>query len=283
MQKLLKTPLLKNKFVFWFYPEDKYVGQRVAVDKYEPYLTELMLRQIKEGDTVLDIGANIGYDTVLFADKVGRKGKVYAIEPDPENFAILQKNIKENGFHNVVAVQAAVGAVNQKMKMYKSSENLADHRMYESKEERESEDVFCRRLDDLMENLEAGKIDFIKIDVQGYEALALTGGKEVIEKNKPTIFLEYWPWGIKQSGGNCRQLTEELRKIYKTIYWVDEYIQVYFGVSQNWLNKKYPENDEINYGNLLVKAEMNWQDRLGQVKDFWLKKWLKRKLGKPLT
>jgi len=130
MKKLVKTTLIKNKFYFWYQADDKYVGQRVALDKYEPYLTKLMLSKIKAGDVVIDIGANIGYDTVLFADKVGKKGKVIAIEPDPTNFEILQKNIKENKLFNVVAVQAAVGNENKKMKIFESEENFGDHRMW---------------------------------------------------------------------------------------------------------------------------------------------------------
>ena len=105
--KLLKSKIFE-KYVFNYLPDDKYVGQRIALEKYEPYETELILKQVKSGDIIVDVGANIGYYTVLFADKVGKKGKIIAIEPDPINFEILQKNIKENKLFNVVAVQAAV-------------------------------------------------------------------------------------------------------------------------------------------------------------------------------
>jgi len=290
-----------GKYIFNYLPDDKYVGQRVALEKYEPYLSELMLAKIKKGDIVLDIGANIGYYTVLFADKVGKTGKIIAIEPDPINFEILQKNIKENKLFNVVAVQAAAGKENKKMKIFESEENFGDHRMWESPSgqnplpdkpefpleeggtSKKSIDVFCRRLDDLLKELEYKKIDFIKMDVQGFESLVIEGGKETIEKNKPIIFFEYWPWGAKNAGSEIKEMTDFLRKIYKKIFWVDEYIQIHFPAAQKFLDKKYSDKNEDDYGNLFVKNGINFNDWLGQFKNFWLKKLIKRILGKAET
>lgn len=61
---------------------------------YEPFETKFLLSQIKEGDVVLDLGAFIGYYTLLFADRVGSKGKVVAFEPSPMNYKILSKNVE---------------------------------------------------------------------------------------------------------------------------------------------------------------------------------------------
>lgn len=273
----LKKAKVFGKYVFNYLADDKFVGQRIALEKYEPYLTELMLSKIKKGDVVLDIGANIGYDTVLFSDKVGKKGKVIAIEPDPVNFEILQKNIKENKLTNVVAVQAAVGKENKKMKIFESKENFGDHRMWGNGP---TKPVFCRRLDDLLKELEYQKIDFIKMDVQGFESLVIEGGEKIIEKNKPTIFFEYWPWGNKNAGSDINEMTDFFRKIYKKIFWVDEYIQIHFPVSQKFLDKKYNDKNEEDYGNLWVKSDVDLNDRIGQFKDFWIKKFIKRILGK---
>jgi len=274
-----------GKYVFNYLADDKYVGQRIALEKYEPYLTELMLSKIKKGDVVLDIGANIGYYAVLFAEKVGKKGKVIAIEPDPINFEILQKNIKENKLFNVVAVQAAVGNENKKMKIFESKENFGDHRLWQNPskspfDKRETVDIFCRRLDDLLKELEYQKIDFIKMDVQGFESFVIEGGEKIIEKNKPIIFFEYWPWGNKKAGSDIKKMMEFFRKIYKKIFWVDEYIQIHFPVSQKFLDKKYSDKNEEGYGNLWVRSEIYLSDRIDQLKSFWVKKFIKRILGK---
>ncbi len=276
----LKKAKVFGKYVFNYLADDKFVGQRIALEKYEPYLTELMLSKIKKGDVVLDIGANIGYYAVLFADKVGKKGKVIAIEPDPINFEILQKNIKENKIFNVVAVQAAVGNENKKMKIFESKENFGDHRMWG---DGQSLPVFCRKLDDLLKELEYQKIDFIKMDVQGFESLVIEGGEKIIEKNKPIIFFEYWPWGNKKAGSDIKKMMNFFKKIYKKIFWVDEYIQVHFPISQKFLDKKYSDKNEDDYGNLWVKSEIDLVDRIGQFKSFWVKKFIKRILGKAET
>lgn len=63
---------------------------------YEPFETELVQKEIKRGDVVLDIGANIGYWTLIFAKLVGEEGRVFAFEPDPTNFALLNNNIVKN-------------------------------------------------------------------------------------------------------------------------------------------------------------------------------------------
>ncbi len=285
-----------GKYVFNYLPDDKFVGQRIALEKYEPYLTKLILRQAQDKKSVvLDIGANIGYYTVLLASSAR---KVIAIEPDPINFEILKKNIYENKLKNVIAVQAAVGKENKKMRIIKSKTNYGDHRLWEDKTlrpagtslDREAVYIFCRRLDDLLKEPSVakamegrGKIDFIKMDVQGFEAEVIEGGKNMIEKNKPTIFFEYWPWGIKNAGSDYKKMMEFLKNIYKKIFWIDEYIQIHFPVSQKFLDKKYSDKKEGDYGNLWVKSEIDLNDRIGQFKSFWIKKLIKRILGRPET
>ena len=127
--KLLETKIF-GKYRFYYLANDKYIGQRIALEKYEPYETKLILRQAKKSDVVVDVGANIGYYTVLLADKVGKTGKVYAFEPDIISFEILKKNIEANNLKNVVAVNAGVGSKNETKMLYKSEENLGDHKLF---------------------------------------------------------------------------------------------------------------------------------------------------------
>jgi FkbM family methyltransferase len=108
------------------------------------------------------VGANIGYYTILLADKVGNNGKIYAFEPNKTSFEILNKNIRENKLKNVVAVNAAVGSKNGKIKLYKSEKNFGDHKLY--RKDKKVNEVKVIKLDDYLKDI---KIDLIKIDTQG--------------------------------------------------------------------------------------------------------------------
>ena len=69
---------------------------------YEPEETRLFRSKCRPGDTVIDVGANVGWYTVIASKLVGKKGRVIAFEPEPVNFAILKKNVLANGCENVI-------------------------------------------------------------------------------------------------------------------------------------------------------------------------------------
>src|SRR5258708_4586206 len=129
--------------------DDKDSLELATREIYEPMETRLFKKEIKPGQTVLDIGANIGYYTLIAAKLVGPSGKVYAFEPDPTNFKILKKNVERNGHSNVVLVNQAVADKNKKVRLYLNPANKGDHRIYDSKDGRSSIAVRTIRLDDL--------------------------------------------------------------------------------------------------------------------------------------
>jgi hypothetical protein len=121
-------------------PEDSlYLGSH----PYEPYLTKLVMDLIRPGDVVVDVGAMIGYYTVIFARLVGADGTVYAFEPDPENFAILEENVSLNGYSHVRLERAAVSDRAGTGRLYLNTSNRGDHRIFDSSDGRPSIDVAC--------------------------------------------------------------------------------------------------------------------------------------------
>jgi len=268
----LKKARVFGKYTFYYLENDKYIGQRVALEKYEPYETQLILRQTKIGDTVVDVGANIGYYTVLLADKVGKTGKVYAFEPDKTNFEILVKNIETNNLKNVVAINAAVGSISGKKILYKSKNNLGDHKLYGNGEK---ETVKIIKLDNYFKDI---KVDLMKIDTQGWEPEVIDGAKELIKKNKPVIFLEYSPASYKLAKLNGEKMMEFLRKIYKKIWWIDEWLYIYKNLSQEKIDKICATN-KTGYADLWMKKESSLIDKIGQIKDIKVKQWVKRLLS----
>lgn len=183
---------------------------------YEEFETELIKKGVKSGDTVLDIGANIGLYTLIFASLVGESGKVFAFEPDPQNFLLLQKNVEINGYKNVILINKAVANNNGKLKLYLCDENRGDHRIYDSHDGRESIEIESVRLDDYFKD-RGGKIDLIKMDIQGSEGGAVAGMSDLLNKNNNVkILTEFWPAGLIRSGTKPEEyLSSILKRGYK--------------------------------------------------------------------
>ena len=99
---------------------------------YEPYETELFKKLIKSGMVVVDIGANIGYYTLLAAKLVGNNGRVYAFEPEPTNYRFLIKNIELNRYKNIKLIQKAVSDKHGKARIFLDKHNLGMHSLAEA-------------------------------------------------------------------------------------------------------------------------------------------------------
>ena len=109
---------------------DKIDSLYLSVNKdWGDFEKEVIEKQIKKGDVILDIGANIGFYTLIMAKLVGEKGKVYAFEADPTNFEILKKNVEVNGYKNIVLVNKVVSNKNEKIKFYVDRGNTASPRI----------------------------------------------------------------------------------------------------------------------------------------------------------
>jgi FkbM family methyltransferase len=188
-------------------------GHKMYVDKHdtlnlaqygyyfnERFETNLIKEKVKEGFTVLDIGAQVGYYTLIMAKLVGDKGKVIAFEPEPSNFALLKKNVEINGYGNIILVNKALSNTNTKGKIYLNPINLGDHRIFDSGDDRQSFDIECIKFDDFFSEF-TDKIDFIKMDIQGSEFAVMLGMQEVLNKNsKLEIISEFSPVCITAAG-----------------------------------------------------------------------------------
>ena len=86
-------------------PADVAVSGQIALGAYEKFETSIFLEAIKPGMTIVDIGANIGYYATIAGHKTGKQGRVFAYEPEPENYSFLEKNILENKLSQVIALK----------------------------------------------------------------------------------------------------------------------------------------------------------------------------------
>ena len=97
---------------------------------WEPEETSLISNRLKPGDVFVDVGANLGYFTLIASDAVGPAGKVFAFEPAPHNFSLLEKNVRANRCGNVTCEQKAVTESNRTLELHLSSFNYGDHRIF---------------------------------------------------------------------------------------------------------------------------------------------------------
>lgn len=216
---------------------------------YEPFETEIVKTEIRKGDIVLDIGANIGYYTLIFANLVGPEGKVFAFEPDPGNFALLEKNVEANGYHNVILVNKAVSNKNGKIKLY-LSDDIGDHRIYDSGDGRKSVEIEAIRLDDYFKQGNS-RVNFIKMDIQGAEWEAIQGMNLLLQKNKDLkVITEFSPKLLRISGIRPEDYLGLLINHDLKLYHADERVQKIEPVNiTEPLEKWMPSNR--SYTNLL--------------------------------
>ena len=152
---------------------------KLSFKRYDDFLENFVKTQIKKGDTVLDLGANIGFWTLFFAQQVGQTGKVYAFEPEP---SLLKKNVEINEYQNTVTIQKAVSDKTEKTKLF-LSHNPNDHRIYDPHDQRKSIEIESIRLDDYFKNFQ-GEINFFKSNIQGADFAAILGMPNILKKSK---------------------------------------------------------------------------------------------------
>jgi FkbM family methyltransferase len=160
---------------------------------YEPEVREIMLRILKPGMVVYDIGANIGVFSLLMSHLVHDNGKVYAIEPEINNYKHLIASIKENKIINIIAMQMAIGQA-QGMSPFDRRGGSFSGRIIDIETKyritRNIIEVPTVSLDDLVLQNIAEPPDFIKIDVEGYEGKVILGMKKVVFSHAPVILCE---------------------------------------------------------------------------------------------
>lgn len=207
-------------------------GNKMYVDKYdsmrlsfhgihEPLETKIFRNLLKRGDAVVDIGANIGYYTLIAAKKISKDGKVFAFEPEPYNFSILEKNIKLNRFNNIKAIKMAVSETKGKSNLFLSEEigNTGSHTL--QGKSNKTTLVAVISLDEFFKH--SDKIDIIKMDAEGAEYSIFKGMLNIIKRNhKIKIIMEFIPSNLKNFGIEPKHLLFLIERYKFIIYNIDE-------------------------------------------------------------
>lgn len=175
--------------------------------RYEPETTRLFKRIVKREYVVIDIGAHIGYFTRLAARRVGKNGRVYAFEPDTENRTLLVQNTKR--FPNVAARNEAVTDRNGTVLFYHVRGSTGCHSTI-AQDDAEHIEVPATTLDAFLSSVGVGRVDVIKMDIEGGEWNALKGMEKTLE-NVRHLIIEYNPGALTRAGAEPERLLSTLR------------------------------------------------------------------------
>ena len=212
----------------------------------------IIKNNVKDGDNVIDLGANIGYFTLILAKLVGPTGKVFAFEPDPRNLALLKKNVEYNNYKNVIIVPKAVSNVNDKCTLYTGQKTFGQNKIYKPKNTKTQKfipiDSETVRLDDFFKtNGLLDKISFIKMDVEGAEFLALSGMKEILKLNKNIkIFTEAEISYLEDAGSSYDQFIDLLTENDFTFSLADNRTETLTKVNKSQLEKILNDEGSVN-------------------------------------
>ncbi len=179
----------------------------------------ILKKYLNDDAVCLDIGANIGALTIPMADIVKH---VYAFEPGPEIYGMLNTNILNNGIKNVTLINAAIGSKKDTVYFHHNRSNVGGSYVTASDDTYSTSSVPSIRLDTwAKDNLT--RLDFIKCDIEGFEVKFLKGAKQTLKKYKPLMLIEFNPIAFlnNKSEETSEDLFKELQALYDYIYVVD--------------------------------------------------------------
>lgn len=170
------------------------------------------LKQFLNTDSVfLDIGANFGLFTLNAANSISESGKIISFEPFPKNFEALLRNVNSNNLNQVQLVKSAVGNENTTIELYlDEKENNLGSVSALPIENAIIEKVQSISIDSFLKDSSIKKIDFVKIDVEGFEYNVLLGMKETLKIHKPTLLIEIFNDENSENENNINSLLIDL-------------------------------------------------------------------------
>ena len=184
-------------FQIYVDPDDVSVGRTIHEhQEYEPHLTTFLLRELRPDMNFLDVGANIGWFTLLAASRL-TEGQVMAVEPNGYNVQLLNRSLIANQFHQVTVYPFAAtdAAAILGLNSIGSNGRIAQS----NPAMRQQQFVQGLPLDQLLPS--TTKVDVLKIDIEGYEWIAFKGMARLLQQNRPLIVTEFHPQAIRDYTG----------------------------------------------------------------------------------
>jgi FkbM family methyltransferase len=198
--RLVKIKLIAITFIDWF--RLNFIFRTYTLDEYVIFLdwerhTMQYISELRNGDTVIDVGAHIGSYTIRCAKLVGENGKVIAVEPIPENLILLKNNTEFNKLNNVLIEDKAIYNKQSKIKLFYYDAHPAGASVFKKFESDHLHTIIVETttLDAIIEKYNLKRIDLLKVDVEGAEAEVLSDKALSITRK---IIIEVWPSNLSK-------------------------------------------------------------------------------------
>lgn len=208
---------------------DPVVSGALTLRVFEPSEQALFAKYLHGDMTLVDIGANLGLYTAVSMHHLDARGRIVAFEPHPKTYEFLQKNVAANQTNartcpRVDTFNLAATPVAKRQELRLNPENRGDNRLYQGTyqgkvEEWDTLPVEGRPVDDVLAELGIDEVNFVKIDIQGYEQKAISGFQKTLARSQNVILLsEFWPKGLQEAGGGAREYLHMLTDLGFTLY-----------------------------------------------------------------
>jgi FkbM family methyltransferase len=224
----MQVPPESGSYLFRCDLRDAIAREVCFTGRYEPQETALVSTILSPGMTLVDVGANWGYFTLLAASLVGPTGRVLSLEPDPRLYAALTFNIKLNALATVTALPTAAAERRGVLTLAGFDETqdnwglsrLVDPTWVGAGGPRF--DVAADSLDALLDEQEVDRVDLVKIDVEGAETIALRGMRRGLERQRYRhVILELHPTILADLGDGARGVLDTLAGAGYRGWWID--------------------------------------------------------------
>jgi len=212
---------------------DPVVSGALTLRVFEPSELVFFQKYCRGEMRLVDIGANVGLYTALGMHQLNETGRIVTLEPHPQTYAFLLKNISANQTRplacpRVDALNMAAASERGQQALHLNPENRGDNRLYQGSyqgkiEEWDTLPVEGRPVDDVLADLEVDEVNFVKIDIQGYEQKAVSGFQKTLTRSQNVILMsEFWPKGLKEAGGSAAEYLQMLIDLGFTLYELKE-------------------------------------------------------------
>jgi FkbM family methyltransferase len=199
--KWVAADVFGGKRMIWLDLRDDFVSREALRDSYETIESAFVSALLRPGDVFLDIGANIGWFTLLASTLIGESGHIHAFEPLRPTVGYLRRSVAVNGLQPMVTVhEFGLADVEGEFRLAwkKNSRNPGNSYLVDGERDGiETISIQLRTLD----SLRLDKVDFVKLDVEGAEPKVFAGGRNTFKKHRPIVMSELFPDQLKMVAG----------------------------------------------------------------------------------